>query len=64
MELGIPSDTHGESSFAPVSALNDWHLPAHEASRSIEDFMTVAVIRSWGWSMGSVEVDSIMGMTV
>jgi len=64
MELDIPSDPHGEGSFAPVSALDDRHLPAHEASWSIEDFMAVAVIGRWGWPMGGVEVDPIMSMTV
>ncbi len=61
----IPSDSNSKSTFRPVSSLNDWHLSAHVTSRSIKNFVGVAVIGSGEIvrvAMRSMEVDTIVGM--
>lgn len=40
----IPANANGESAFRPISPLDDGHLAAKIATRTIKDFMRVAVL--------------------
>jgi len=56
----LPSDANSESTFRPVSSLNDWHFPTHITTWSIENFMSMAVVGSG--TIMSVCMGMIMGM--
>jgi hypothetical protein len=40
----IPSNAHSESTLRPFSSLDDGHLTANVAARTVEDLVGVAVI--------------------
>ena len=44
----LPANAYCEGSFIPVPAFDDGHLASHVASWSVEDFVGVAVVSSWG----------------
>ena len=40
----LPSNSNSKSTFRPVSSLDDGHLAAHIAARSVEDLVGVAMV--------------------
>lgn len=58
---GLPSDTDSESSFIPISPLNEGHFPSHVASRPIKDLVSVPMIGS-SVIMGIMEVNAVVRM--
>jgi hypothetical protein len=59
----IPPDSNCKSTFRPVPSLNDRHLPPHVTSRSIKDFVGMAVIGSgeiMTVAMRSMEMNTVV----